>query len=141
MKRSSLAICAHLSILAGVLITATIAQAAPKASNTQRVRLDVYTGVVDAAQLDEITALGIDRHELKIGRTGSAAAKQARGDAALRADRPPDALLDDGTPWFETDSLWARTGFGPSSRIWLSASGAVSCARSEARPYSPAPPM
>ncbi len=32
--------------------------------------------------------------------------------AALRANRPPDALLDDGRPWFETDSLWARTGFG-----------------------------
>ncbi|HEV2059065.1 MAG TPA: hypothetical protein VGR11_06895, partial [Solirubrobacteraceae bacterium] len=32
--------------------------------------------------------------------------------AALRANRPPDALLDDGRPWFETESLWARTGFG-----------------------------
>jgi hypothetical protein len=30
----------------------------------------------------------------------------------LRAGRPPDALRDDGRPWFETDSLWARTGFG-----------------------------
>jgi len=28
------------------------------------------------------------------------------------AGRPPDALRDDGTPWFETDSLWARTGYG-----------------------------
>jgi len=33
--------------------------------------------------------------------------------AALRTGhRPPDTLLDDGQPWFETDSLWARTGFG-----------------------------
>ncbi len=32
--------------------------------------------------------------------------------AALRAGRPPEALLDDGAAWFETDSLWARTGFG-----------------------------
>jgi hypothetical protein len=33
--------------------------------------------------------------------------------AALRTGhRPPDTLLDDGRPWFETDSLWARTGFG-----------------------------
>ncbi|HEV2776855.1 MAG TPA: hypothetical protein VGV90_14775, partial [Solirubrobacteraceae bacterium] len=30
----------------------------------------------------------------------------------LRRGRPPDALRDDGRPWFETDSLWARTGFG-----------------------------
>jgi hypothetical protein len=30
----------------------------------------------------------------------------------LRAGRPPDALRDDGRVWFETDSLWARTGFG-----------------------------
>ena len=30
----------------------------------------------------------------------------------LRGGRPPDALRDDGQPWFETDSLWARTGFG-----------------------------
>ena len=30
----------------------------------------------------------------------------------LRAGRPPDALRDDGRPWFETDSLWARTGYG-----------------------------
>jgi len=33
--------------------------------------------------------------------------------AALQTGhRPPDTLLDDGRPWFETDSLWARTGFG-----------------------------
>ena len=33
--------------------------------------------------------------------------------AALRTGHcPPDTLLDDGRPWFETDSLWARTGFG-----------------------------
>jgi MYXO-CTERM domain-containing protein len=30
----------------------------------------------------------------------------------LRGGRSPDALRDDGHPWFETDSLWARTGFG-----------------------------
>lgn len=30
----------------------------------------------------------------------------------LRGGRAPDALRDDGKPWFETDSLWARTGFG-----------------------------
>ena len=71
MKRSSLAICAHLSILAGLLAMGAVAQAAPTASNTQRERFDVYTGVVDAAQLDEITALGIDRHELRVGRAGA----------------------------------------------------------------------
>lgn len=32
--------------------------------------------------------------------------------ADLRARRSPDTLLDAGRPWFETDSLWARTGFG-----------------------------
>ena len=33
--------------------------------------------------------------------------------AALRTGhRPPDTLLDEGRPWFETDSVWARTGFG-----------------------------
>lgn len=32
--------------------------------------------------------------------------------AELSAQRPPDALLDAGHPWFEADSLWARTGFG-----------------------------
>ena len=30
----------------------------------------------------------------------------------LRSDRPPETLLDAGQPWFEADSLWARTGFG-----------------------------
>ena len=32
--------------------------------------------------------------------------------ADLRAHRPPEALLDDGCPWFEADTLWARTGYG-----------------------------
>ncbi|MCW3012286.1 MAG: hypothetical protein JWO90_2690 [Solirubrobacterales bacterium] len=31
---------------------------------------------------------------------------------ACRAERAPNALLEDGRPWFEGDSLWARTGFG-----------------------------
>lgn len=32
--------------------------------------------------------------------------------ADLRARRPPTALQDEGRPWFEADSLWARTGYG-----------------------------
>ena len=36
----------------------------------------------------------------------------ARCRADLRAGRSPDTLLDGDRPWFETDSLWARTGFG-----------------------------
>lgn len=31
---------------------------------------------------------------------------------ALRAGGSPSPLLDDGEPWFERDSLWAKTGFG-----------------------------
>ena len=31
---------------------------------------------------------------------------------AIEQDRAPLALLDDGRPYFERDTLWARTGFG-----------------------------
>jgi hypothetical protein len=36
----------------------------------------------------------------------------ARCAEALREDRAPDALGDRGTPYYERDSVWARTGFG-----------------------------
>lgn len=32
--------------------------------------------------------------------------------AAVRGHRPPDALRDGDVPWFEADTLWARTGLG-----------------------------
>lgn len=32
--------------------------------------------------------------------------------AAVRGHRPPDALRDGDIPWFEADTLWARTGLG-----------------------------
>ena len=74
MKRSSLAICAHLFVLAGLLGAGSVAQAATAAGDT----LDVYTGIVGAGELSQITALGVDRHELKLTRTGQGRGKQAR---------------------------------------------------------------
>jgi hypothetical protein len=32
--------------------------------------------------------------------------------AAVKAKRPPDALRDGGRPYFEADTVWARTGYG-----------------------------
>lgn len=45
------------------------------------------------------------KHDLTVPACG-------RCSADLRASRFPHTLLDGGRPWFETDSLWARTGFG-----------------------------
>ncbi len=56
-------------------------------------------------------------------RHGAATGEIARGFAvsvpacaecrrALQAGGAPSPLLDDGEPWFESDSLWAKTGFG-----------------------------
>ncbi|HEV2786974.1 MAG TPA: M14 family metallopeptidase, partial [Solirubrobacteraceae bacterium] len=57
---------ATLSTLAGLLVSAPLAHAVPRAHNTAKERPDVYSGVVTAGELREITALGIDRHELDL---------------------------------------------------------------------------
>ena len=74
---------ATLSMLGMLLVFSAAASAAPQAQSSQRDRFDVYTGVVDANQLDEITALGIDRHELKVGRAGTAKGAGVRVEAIL----------------------------------------------------------
>ncbi len=94
MSRFSLA---TISMLGTLLVCSAAATAAPKPQNTQRERLDVYTGVVDAAQLDAITALGVDRHELKITRAAGAGAKQGRfGVEAILSGRQVDSLRREG---------------------------------------------
>ena len=86
---------ATLSMLATLLVCSTAAGAAPQAQNTPRERLDVYTGVVDAGQLDAITALGVDRHDLKVSRTGSGKAARLRVEAIL-SGRQADSLRREG---------------------------------------------
>ena len=51
-----------------VLLTmgASAAAAKPVAKNTAQERFDVYTGVVTAEQLDQLEALGLDRHEMEL---------------------------------------------------------------------------
>ncbi|MDP1849144.1 MAG: M14 family zinc carboxypeptidase [Solirubrobacteraceae bacterium] len=74
---------ATVSMLATLLVGSAAANAAPQAPSPQRDRFDVYTGVVDADQLDEITALGIDRHEMKVGRAGAANGARLRVETIL----------------------------------------------------------
>jgi hypothetical protein len=57
---------ATLLTLGVLLAIAPTAAAAPKASNTAKERLDVYTGIVSGSDLREIVALGVDRHELDL---------------------------------------------------------------------------
>src|SRR4051812_47170851 len=87
-----------MSVLATLLLGGATANAAPAPLNTQRERFDVYTGVIDASQLDAITALGIDRHELKVARAGgAAAAKSARVRVeAILSGRQADSLRREG---------------------------------------------
>ncbi len=88
---------ATVSMLATLLACSAAASAAPRAHNTQRERLDVYSGVVSAAQLDAITALGIDRHELRVTRAGRAGDKQARLRVeAILSGRQADSLRREG---------------------------------------------
>ena len=75
MSRFSLA---TLSMLAALLVSSAAANAAPQAQNTQRERLDVYTGVVGAGQIAQINELGVDRHELKVSPEGRIGGKLAR---------------------------------------------------------------
>ena len=92
MSRFSLA---TISMLATLLACSAAANAAPQAQNTQRERFDVYTGVVDADQLDEITALGVDRHELKVAGAGAAGAKRVRVETIL-SGRQAQSLRREG---------------------------------------------
>ena len=90
MNRFSIA---TLSMLAALMACGTVANAAPKAQNTARERLDVYTGVVDAAGLREITALGVDRHELQaLARRRGARQERAVRVEAILSGRQADAL-------------------------------------------------
>ena len=74
---------ATISMLGTLLVCSATASAAPQAQSTQRDRFDVYTGVVDADQLDEITALGVDRHEMKVGRADVANGARVRVETIL----------------------------------------------------------
>ncbi len=88
---------ASMSLLASLLVCSATANAAPTAQDKQRERFDVYTGIVDAGQLDEITALGIDRHELKVSRAGGTGARQARLRVeAILSGRQADSLRGEG---------------------------------------------
>jgi hypothetical protein len=68
---------ATLSTLVALLAFGADAGAAPKAHDTARERLDVYTGVVTADQLREIVALGIDRSELDLSSVAAGRGKKA----------------------------------------------------------------
>ena len=92
MSRFSLA---TISMLGALLACSAAASAAPRAQSSERDRFDVYTGVVDAAQIDEITALGIDRHELRIGRAGSGNGERLRVETVL-SGRQADSLRREG---------------------------------------------
>ena len=88
---------ATLSMLAALMASGSVASAAPKAQNTARERLDVYSGVVSAAGLRELTALGIDRRELKLSRAGAARGKHAQFRVeAILSGRQADALEGKG---------------------------------------------
>lgn len=89
---------ATLSMLGALLVCSATANAAPQPQNTARERLDVYTGVIDAEQLDAIVELGVDRHELRAQRAGGAGAK---GGARVRVEtilsgRQVEALRREG---------------------------------------------
>lgn len=88
---------ATLAMLAALMACGTVANAAPKAQNTARERLDVYSGVVSAAGLRELTALGIDRKELKLSRAGATRGKNAQFRVeAILSGRQADALEGKG---------------------------------------------
>ena len=67
------------ALVAGMLSVSTPSSAAPAAAPSDD-RLEVYVGEVPAAQVADIVALGVDRHELEVAPVPGAA---GRGDKAL----------------------------------------------------------
>ncbi len=88
---------ATLSTLLVLLASAPAASAAPKGTNTALERQDVYTGVVSAAGLREIVALGIDRHELDLSSVAIGKGRKATMRVeAIMSGRQAAALARDG---------------------------------------------
>jgi hypothetical protein len=76
--RSVLVLTAASALVAGMVSTTPFTSSAAPARAQDR--LEVYVGEIPAAQLSEIVALGVDRHELGVSRVPGAA---GRGEKAL----------------------------------------------------------
>ena len=62
-------------MLASVLLALPATGAAQAPQDTAQARLDVYTGTVPTERLDDIVALGVDRHELQVRAASGASGK------------------------------------------------------------------
>lgn len=137
MKRSAVVAVVLSSVLAGSLAATAPAGAAPPPPVPDD-RLDVYVGDIQAAQVADIVALGVDRHELEVGAvtdgTGSTGSTEtAKAEVAVEAVLSGDQAAqlreagldlelkatDDGSSVAQRASARAAEGY----EVWQTYSG------------------